>query len=241
MGRTYYEHCKAMLVEAEAAQAAIEMTRAEPCGLIRMSCPIALLHTHVGPMLADFMARHPQIRVELEGTNRRVDPIAEGVDVAIRVRPPPLQDSELVIRILAQRRQCLVASPALVAQQGLPTAPADLHGWPSMGLGAPRQHYLWSLFGPQGAHADLTHQPRFVTTDMVALRSAALAGVGVVQLPLLMVQEQLTAATLVKVVPAWEPKPELIHAVFPSRRGLLPSVRALIDYLVERFAAIDEE
>lgn len=76
---------------------------------------------------------------------------------------------------------------------------------------------------------------------MVALRSAALAGVGVVQLPLLMVQEQLTAATLVKVVPAWEPKPELIHAVFPSRRGLLPSVRALIDYLVARFAAIDEE
>lgn len=241
LGRTYYEHCKAMLVEAEAAQAAIEMTRAEPCGLIRMSCPIALLHTHIGPMLADFMARHPQIRVELEGTNRRVDPIAEGVDVAIRVRPPPLQDSELVIRVLAQRRQCLVASPALVAQQGLPAAPADLHGWPSMGLGAPRQHYLWSLFGPQGAHADLTHQPRFVTTDMVALRSAALAGVGVVQLPLLMVQEQLTAATLVKVVPAWEPKPELIHAVFPSRRGLLPSVRALIDYLVERFAAIDEE
>ena len=135
LGRTYYEHCKAMLVEAEAAQAAIEMTRAEPCGLIRMSCPIALLHTHVGPMLADFMARHPQIRVELEGTNRRVDPIAEGVDVAIRVRPPPLQDSELVIRILAQRRQCLVASPALVAQRGLPAAPADLHGWPSMGLG----------------------------------------------------------------------------------------------------------
>ncbi|HAU4899801.1 TPA: LysR family transcriptional regulator, partial [Aeromonas hydrophila] len=142
---------------------------------------------------------------------------------------------------LAQRRQCLVASPALVAQQGLPTAPADLHGWPSMGLGAPQQHYVWSLFGPQGAHADLIHQPRFVTTDMVALRSAALAGVGVVQLPLLMVQEQLTAATLVKVVPAWEPKSELIHAVFPSRRGLLPSVRALIDYLVERFAAIDEE
>lgn len=241
LGRTYYEHCKAMLVEAEAAQAAIEVTRAEPCGLIRLSCPIALLHTHVGPMLADFMAHHPQVSVQLEGTNRRVDLIAEGVDVAIRVRPPPLQDSELVIRVLADRRQCLVASPALMAQHGFPAAPSELNGWPSMGLGTLQQSHHWSLFGPDDAHASVVHQPRFVTTDMVALRSAALAGVGVAQLPLLMVREQLAAGDLVQVVPEWEPRPEIIHAVFPSRRGLLPSVRALIDYLVERFVAIDEE
>ncbi|WP_336988511.1 LysR family transcriptional regulator, partial [Aeromonas hydrophila] len=119
LGRTYYEHCKAMLVEAEAAQAAIEMTRAEPCGLIRMSCPIALLHTHIGPMLADFMARHPQIRVELEGTNRRGGPPPRGCGVAIRGRPPPPQDSELGIRVLAQRRPGPGGRPAPRAQQGL--------------------------------------------------------------------------------------------------------------------------
>jgi len=95
IGRTYYAHCKAMLVEAEAAQDAIEVTRAEPCGTVRLTCPVALLDLQVGDMLATFMAQHPRVDVVAEATNRRVDVIAEAVDIAIRVRPPPLSDSDL--------------------------------------------------------------------------------------------------------------------------------------------------
>lgn len=241
IGRSYYDHCKAMLVEAEAAQEVIEASRAAPRGVVRVACPVALLHAHVGVMLADFMAHYPQVTVHLEATNRRVDVVSEGMDMAIRVRPPPLQDSELVLRVLANRAQCLVASPALLRQRGVPTVPADLDGWPSLGLGLPQQTHSWALFGPDGAQVTLPHVPRFVTTDMIALRNAALAGVGVVQLPLLMVDRQLAVGTLLKVLPAWAPRREIIHAVFPTRRGLLPSVRALVDYLAERFAAIDEE
>lgn len=241
IGRTYYEHCKAMLVEAEAAQEAIDALHAEPRGVVRITCPVALLHAHVGAMLAGFMARYPQVTVHLEATNRRVDLVSEAVDVAIRVRPPPLQDSDLVMRVLAERSQCLVASPALVQRFGLPTAPAGLDGWPSLGLGTPQQTHRWVLHGPDGAQATLHHTPRFVTTDMVALRNAALAGIGVVQLPVLMVRELVAEGALLRLLPAWAPRREIIHAVFPSRRGLLPSVRTLIDYLAQRYAEMDED
>ncbi len=241
IGQSYYEHCKAMLIEAEAAQATIEMTRAEPRGVVRISCPVALLQAHVGSMLADFMTLYPQVTVQLDATNRRVDPVGEAIDIAIRVRPPPIQDSELVMRVLSDRSQCLIASPALVERYGAPTAPADLADWPSLGLGQPQQNYTWTLFGPEAAQATLHHTPRLITTDMIALRIAALAGVGIVQLPTLMVCDQLAQGSLVRPIPDWAPRREIIHAVFSSRRGLMPSVRALIDYLAQRFEAIDED
>lgn len=241
IGRTYHDHCKAMLVEASAAEDAINSVRAEPAGTIRLTCPVALLHAHIGAMLADFMALHPRITVHLEATNRRVDLIGEAIDIAIRVRPPPLQDSDLIMRVLADRGQCLIASPGLIDHFGNPQVPADLHGWPSLGLGLPQQDHIWHLFGPDEAQVTLHHSPRFVTTDMIALRNAALVGVGVVQLPLLMVKEQLASGTLVRLLHDWAPRREIILAVFPSRRGLLPAVRALIDFFAERFNLINED
>lgn len=241
IGRTYYEHCKAMLVEAEAAQEAIDVSRAEPRGLVRITCPVALLQAQVDTMLADFMAAHPRVNVQLEATNRRVDLFSEAIDVAIRVRPPPLQDSGLVLRVLAERSQCLVASPALVAALGEPRGPADLAEWPSLGLGTMQQEHVWTLFSAEGAQASVHHRPRYATGDMIALRCAALSGIGVVQLPVMMVGEQLAAGTLVRVIPGWAPRREIVHLVFPSRRGLLPAVRGLIDYLVERFAALGDD
>lgn len=241
IGQSYYEHCKAMLIEAEAAQAIIEMAQAEPCGTVRISCPITLLHAHVGSMLADFMVLYPRVTVQLDATNRRVDLVGEAIDIALRVRPLPIQDSDLVIRVLSDRSQCLVASPGLVERCGAPTAPADLADWPSLGLGQPQQSHTWTLFGPEAAQATLHHTPRLITTDMIALRTAAMAGVGIVQLPTLMVCDQLAQGVLVRPIPGWAPRRETIHAVFSSRRGMIPSVRALIDYLAQRYEAMDED
>jgi DNA-binding transcriptional LysR family regulator len=240
-GQTYYMHCKAMLVEAEAAQEAVDTLKAEPRGVIRMTCPTPLVHAHVGVMLADFMARYPHITVQMEATNRRVDLVSESVDVALRVRPAPLQNSDLAMRVLADRVQCLVASPSLIQRYGFPAAPAELSNWPSLGLGTLQQNHSWVLHGPDSAQVTLHHTPRFVTTDMIALRNAALAGVGVVQLPIVIARDQLAAGLLVRLVADWAPRPEIIHAVFPSRRGLLPSVRALIDFLAERFDMLRED
>lgn len=241
IGQIYYGHCKAMLVEAEAAQEAVARTHAEPCGIVRMSCPVMLLELQVAGMLADFMARHPQVEVHLEDTNRRVDVIGEGLDLAIRVRPPPIEDSELALRVLAQRSQCLVAAPVLLAGRPVPVVPADLAALPSLDLGLPQHEHVWQLLGPDGAQAAVRHRPRLVTRSMGALRAAALAGVGVVQLPTMVVREAVAAGTLVQVAPLWAPRRELIHAVFPSRRGLLPAVRALVDDLAARFAAVPDD
>lgn len=241
IGLTYYEHCKAMLVEAEAAQEAIDAAQVEPRGVVRLSCPVALLHTHVGAMLGEFMLRYPRVTLHLDASNRRVDMLGEGVDVAIRVRPPPLENSDLVMRPFADRGQCLVASPALLERHGAPALPADLAAWPSLALGQPNQPHSWLLTGPQDTQATVPLAPRMVTTDMLALRSAAVAGVGVVQLPSMMVRGQLADGTLVRLLPDWAPCRELIHAVFPSRRGLLSSVRTLVDFLAERFAALQED
>ncbi|MDF1821686.1 MAG: LysR family transcriptional regulator [Alcanivoracaceae bacterium] len=241
IGETYYQHCRAMLVEAEAAQEAIDSVFAEPRGVIRMTCPITLLHVHIGGFLADFMARYPGITVHLEATNRRVDLINEGLDLAIRVRQPPLDAPGLALTVLSDRGLALLASPALVARYGAPRQPADLEGWPSLALGRPQPDYHWHLHGPGDSEARVAHQPQFVTADMIALRRAAEAGVGAVQLPLLTVVNELALGTLVRLLPDWQPHRDIIHVVYPGRRGLLPAVRTLIDELAAFYASFDEE
>jgi DNA-binding transcriptional LysR family regulator len=241
VGQNYYAHCKAMLVEAQSAQEAIELTRAEPCGVVRITCPVALLDVQVGDMLAAFLAQYPRVEMHLEATNRRVDVVSEAIDIAIRVRPPPLHDSDLVMRTFGERAQCLVASPVLLERIGTPHVPADLTGLPSLALGVAQDDHVWQLFGPDDAQASIHHEPRFVTGSMPALRAAAVAGVGIVQLPTMMIGAEFARGDLIRLMPDWAPRREIIHAVFASRRGLLPSVRALIDFLAEQFQKLESD
>lgn len=235
IGRAFYERCVAMLVEAEAAEQVIAEAHAEPRGVVRMSCPAALLSFQFGELVARFMAQHPAVEVHLESVNRRVDVIAEGFDLAIRVRFPPLAPTDLVMRRLDESTQCLVASPALV---GSPLqSPADLGALPSLDLGPPHRDHLWQLHHADGRAATVPHQPRLITDDMTVLREAAIAGVGVVQLPTIFIWNDVRAGRLVHVLPTWRPPAGIVHAVFPSRRGLLPSVRTLIDFLARECAS----
>ncbi len=240
IGRRYYRHCKAMLVEADAAQEVIEMTRAEPCGVVRLTCPVGLVESTVSPMLAKFMLQYPRVNIQLEATNRRVDLDEEPIDFALRVRRLPLDDSQWVMRSLGEREQLLVASPALLDQYPVPESPDDLVDFPSLFLGQAHQQFEWHLLDSGGNQATIKHNPRFVTRDMAALREAALAGVGIVQLPTMMVRDELLHKSLVEVIPGWAPPVETIHLVFASHRGLLPTVRALIDFLAAEFATIEE-
>lgn len=235
IGQEYYRHCVAMLVEAESAREAIERSRSEPQGVVRLSCPTMLSQYRIGEMVSRFMLECPRVQVQLEAGNRPVDMIAEGFDLALRVRFPPLESSELVLRVLGDSPQRLVASPAFVQHLKLPLVPADLSGLPSMDWRGPPRHYVWRLEGAHGAIAEIPHAPRFITDDMGALRHAALAGVGVVQLPRMVVEQDLREGRLLDLLPDWDTPGGIVHLVFPSRRGLLPAVRRLIDFLVEQF------
>lgn len=242
LGLAYYNRCKAMLLEAEAAQTLIDAAHEEPCGTVHLSCPIGLLHMHVGRMLTSFALRYPQVNVLLTDVNRPVDLLAEGVDVALRVRPLPLEDTDLVVRPLAPAEQLLVASPTLVERHGLPSHPADLDAWPSLGSGTRETRHIWTLqHEPDGAEITLHHTPRLVTTDMATLAKAAVAGLGVVQMPRIFVHDELRRGELVPLLPEWKLRMYLVHAVFPSRRGLSSAVRALIDHLAVEFSEVEQE
>lgn len=241
VGESFYRHCKAMLLEAQAAQDAVAQARGEPRGVVRVSCPIALLHARVADMLVEFMALNPQVEVHLTGSNRVVDVVAEGYDIAIRARTPPLEDSSLALRELAQRDWYLVASPAFCDRHPLPAVPADLDLLPSLGDGLSQREHRWQLIGPGGATANIAYRPRLVSDDLHSLRAAAVAGLGVVQLPAMLLGDALRSGRLVRLLPDWCSKGAVVHAVFPSRLGMLPAVRALIDFLARKFAELPDE
>ena len=176
LGREFHRHAAAMLIEARAASAIIAREHHEPQGLVRVACPPSMIQFQVGPMISRFMAQYPRIELQLESTNRRVDILREGFDLAIRVRFPPLEDSGLVMKLLGDSTQYLVASPALVQRMGTPRTPQDLAQWPSLANGTPTERHAWSLVDAQGHHISVAHTPRLVTSDMFTLREAALAG-----------------------------------------------------------------
>ncbi|HTN96664.1 MAG TPA: LysR substrate-binding domain-containing protein, partial [Nordella sp.] len=238
IGREYYQHCVAMMVEADAAQEAIDRMKSEPQGLVRMACPSSMIYFQLGEIIARFVAECPKVEIQLESTNRRIDVIREGFDLAIRVRFPPLEDSDLVIRKLAESHQRLVASPRLLESFSRALVPADLALLPSLAWEPAKLEHEWRLEDAQGATSIIRHRPRFITEDMVALRLTTLQGVGVCQLPTFVVQEDLRAGRLIDVLPGWAPRSGIIHAAFPSRRGLLPSVRVLLDRLVKEYAEL---
>ena len=235
VGQRYYHHCVAMMVEAEAAQETIDRSRSAPQGLIRISAPPALVSYELGPMIARFMVANPLVTLELDSTPRRVDVIGEGIDVAIRVRFPPLENSDLAMRVLGEREHCIVGSPQLIADPKNTLAPADLSSLPSMDVNQQGREHSWDLRGPNGAKVSIRHKPRLVTDDMSQLLHAALQGVGIVQLPHMVVNDMLLDKTLLNLLPNWNAAAGTVHAIFPSRRGLLPSVRTFIDFVAAEY------
>ncbi|MFT0866768.1 LysR substrate-binding domain-containing protein [Pseudomonas sp. CAM1A] len=235
VGLEYYRHCLGMLEQAVAAEDAVERNRAEPRGIVRLASSTALLDSRLAPMLARFMAQCPVVELLVKSYNRRVDVIGEGFDLVLSVQHQPLESSELIMRRLAPSRQCLVAAPGLLAEHGRPVSPEGLQVLPSLNWGANVQDATWMLVGPAGAEAAVRHRPRVVSDDLAVLREAALAGVGAVLLPEEAVRADLADGRLVHVLDDWAPREGEVVALFPSRRGLMPAVRKLIDYLADAF------
>jgi DNA-binding transcriptional LysR family regulator len=233
VGQSYYLHCAALEAEASAAQETIDRTRSTPQGLVRMSCPISLIQGAVGAIVARFLVRQPLVRVYVDMTNRRVDVVEEGIDIALRVRTPPLETSDLAMRKIADSAAMLVASRAFLDRHGRPAHPSELARVPTLAMTTAGDKYTWHFREKDCTPIAVTHIPRLMTDSFEALREAATAGVGVAYLPQFVVQESLNAGALERVLPEFSLPPGLLHAVFPSRRGMVPAVRALIDALGE--------
>jgi DNA-binding transcriptional LysR family regulator len=233
-GKTFHRHCLALLDEAQAAKDAMSQILALPQGLVRMSCPTGMLQGGVADILARFLAKHPRVRIELDATNRSVDVVDEGLDIAVRVRKPPLEDSDLVMHAFGADEMILVASPELIAAHGNPQTLEDIGRMPTLSMASAGEHSTWRFLSMDGEPAELTHSPRLRTDDLFTLRRAALLGIGAVLVPHLIVAKDLERGALIRLLPSLKAHTGLMHAVFPSRRGMLPAVRSLLDSLSER-------
>jgi DNA-binding transcriptional LysR family regulator len=232
-GEIYLKHCAAMRDAAQAASEAVAQIQTEPSGTVRLSCPVTLAHSSVGPLLPEFMRRYPQVRVEMRVLNRPVDPVEEGVDVALRVRPTIEDSATLVAKNFGDSRGILVASPELLQRQGPVPTPADLGRLDTVAMSTGDGRATFRLEGAGGKVIVHTHTPRYVADDLLTLKFAVVQGIGASVLPDYMCRREINAGRLVEVLPGWGPAPGICHAVFPARRALVPAVRRLIDFLVE--------
>jgi DNA-binding transcriptional LysR family regulator len=230
VGQDVYRHARAVLSEAEAITEVVARLTAEPQGLVRVSCPLGLDRLLAG-YLPQFLAAHPKLRLQVLVTNRRVDVIDEGVDIAVRVREQLDTDADLQVKIIGRSGQVMVASPAFVATHGQPATPQELANFPTLGLSDRIGLDRWALANAAGDYLEIAHEPRLLASGFSILRQAAIDGVGIALLPEYACRELLDNGRLVRILPEWEAPDGLLHVVFTSRRGLLPGVRATIDFL----------
>lgn len=232
-GELFHRHSVAVREEADAAAEALAQVQAEPRGTVRVVCPVTLAQITVGPLVPLFLERHPQVRIDMQVSNRVVDLVQEGVDVALRVRPTLEDSGSLVVKNLGTTQGLLVASPAQFQRQGRPEGVEGLGGLATLAMSAADGKASWRLLGPGGREFELQHKPVYTADDLLTLKFAALKGLGMTVLPDYMCRRELRIGELEQVLPGWAPRPGVIHAVFPSRRGLLPAVRRFLDFLGE--------
>jgi len=233
-GQAFYEHCAAMVVEADAAREAVEQLRSEPSGTIRMTCPASMAQFYITRIVADYMRQFPKVRVELDATDRVVNLVEERVDLALRARFGSITEPGLVARRLASGRLILVASPAYVGVRSPPETPEQLAQHDTIGALRYGGEQSWSLVASDGREMKVTVHPRLLCSDFSVQHQAALSGVGVALLPQRIAWSGLHDGSLVRVAKEWATPDTDIHVVYPSRRGMLPSIRTMVDYLVER-------
>ena len=233
-GETFLRHSAAVRDAAQAATEAVAQVHTEPCGLVRLSCPVTIAHSGLGQLLPRFMERYPAVRIDMRVMNRPVDLIEEGIDIALRVRPAIEDSATLVAKVLGTSRAVLVVKPELLQRLGPVNTPADLERLQTVAMSASGEgRSEWRLEGPNGEIHVHLHTPRYVADDLAMLQLAALEGVGAALLPDYMCRADLEAGRLAKLLPGWGPAPVIAHMVFPARRAMVPAIRRLIDFLAE--------
>lgn len=230
IGRGYYEHCKLILDQVAAAEAGAESMSRSPRGLLRVNASIWFGSLTLAPIVCDFLGRYPDVNVQLSLTDRFVDIVDEGFDVAIRIGK--LADSSLVARRLSVFEMAICASPDYLAQAGIPESPEDLLKHECLGFTNWRDQNGWKLVQKQlGWKA--ARAPRFESDNAQALLAAAVKGVGVIMMPKGLLQPDIEAGRLVELMRDHVPPARPIHAVYPKERKSAPKLTAFVDFLVD--------
>ena len=235
IGMNIYRHAQVMMNAAQAAHDLVDHLSTQPRGVIKISLPVSIAQNEMTKILPNFLKMYPEIKVQMMVTNRRVDIINEGFDLALRVRDNLDDDPNLVIRKLEAIEQHLFASQAYLNQYGDVKQPEDLtqHRILSMADEHLDQHIV--IHDDQSQQKKIRVNPIIMGSDLTMLAQLVSQDCGIALLPDSIVQDYLKSGELVRVLPEWKAPHGILHAVYPSRRGLLPAVRVFIDYLVASF------
>jgi len=232
VGEDVFRHARAAMSEAEAIDHIVLQRKAEAQGLVRVAAPPGADRL-ISRSLPALLARYPKLRVQVIVTNRRVDLIEERVDVAVRLREALDTDADLQMKVISRAAGVLVASPDLLALHGPLDSPLALRAYPTVSLTDTTGPDRWVLRNAGGDEMAIVHEPRLSSSSPSIVRQAAAEGVGVTVLPEWSCRELLECGRLVRILPEWTRRQGVVHMVFTSRRGLLPGVRAVIDFLAE--------
>ncbi len=233
-GRGYFERAGRILADLEEANLAVSQLQAAPRGRLRVSAPMSFGFLHLAPALPDFLARYPEVAIDLAMNDRFVDLVDEGYDVAVRIGA--MEDSSLIARKLSPIRRVVCGSPAYLEARGLPVSPDDLKSHECLFNSNIALSQQWQFTTGEGKAWPVEVTGRLCANNGDALRIAALKDVGLVQLPTFIVGGDLQAGALVTVLDEFTPQPLFMCAVYPHARHLSPKVRAFVDFLAERFA-----
>ncbi|MGA6104174.1 LysR family transcriptional regulator [Pseudomonas solani] len=224
VGQAYYERCRQIMVDFAEAEQAVMQLQQEPSGLLRITAPIEFGQLFLGKVLGTFMSQYPEITAEVEITSRDVDPLEEGVDIAIMVGQP--QDSTLIARKLFENGRRLCASPAYLAAHGTPHDVLALAGHRAVLLPQDPQRY-WPLLDESVPCQRVLH-----CNNITFAREAVLSGAGIASLPLMITEDAVRRGELVELLPGVQLPSGEIYAVYPSRRFQAMKVKAFLDFLM---------
>ncbi|KXF75145.1 LysR family transcriptional regulator [Paramesorhizobium deserti] len=231
MGREFYDHARAAIIEAEAAHDVVRRRMAEPIGIVRITTSVPVAQFRLADRLPGLLRAYPKIEVQLHVTDRFVDLVHENFDIAVRSHRSPLPDSGLVQRRMSVERTILVAAPAYLDRHGVPHTPRELAEHDGVNGSLTVKH--WLLHNRANEEIVITPRSSFATDEAGMLLQAAKTGLGIVCVPETIARESLDRGELVHVLPDWFENTITTTILTPHRRGQLPAVRAVIDYLAE--------
>jgi len=236
VGKAFYLHARSALDEVEAAKVVIERHSNTLSGKIRLSCSVGMAQFAIKDIVAKFLRQHPEVELIQQITSQPVDLIEAGIDMAIRAHTGPLPDSSLIQRHLAPAIWGLFASPTYLKDAGTPTSPAELVGHAGLKLGWKPEVGSWSLKGPDGSDFSLPYEPKLCSDDMVTLKHASAAGLGIVGLPAYICRDDVKVGRLVRILPEWTAGDAEISLLMPSRQGVTPAVSAFAKFLKQELS-----
>jgi DNA-binding transcriptional LysR family regulator len=233
-GQAFYEHAVQLVADLDEAEASVRASATVPKGTLRLTCGVSFGIRYLAPVLADFAREHPQVVFDLDISDRAVDLVEEGYDLAVRIGS--IGPQGMVSRRLGWTQIVCCAAPAYLARTKAPlNTPEDLLGHECLSyvnVGLPN---TWRFLDAAGRHEDIRIAPRHRANNGQLLAALAMSGLGVVYTPDFIVAEEIRAGKLVRLLPDYRPPRSPIAAVYPSRRHLSAKVRVIVDYLARRF------